>query len=181
MRGSGEKADAAARTVSGAGLVVSCVPMVAMLPGAVGGALGLVGLGTSGAAAARWAPALNVVAQPLLLFSIALLVVGGLRCGRLAVALAAVGGGLLYLSMYVWTTDSGATSPALFYVGLACFIDAYGVSWWRRRRKQCRPLVSALLAQRLLVATVVVGTIAVVGYATLVDSSDAVMPMTVRF
>ena len=71
-----QKSDAAAQTASGAGLLVSCISMVAMLPGAVGGALGLVGLGSSSAIVSRLAPALNVVAQPLLLFSVMLLVVG---------------------------------------------------------------------------------------------------------
>ena len=175
-----QKSDAAAQTASGAGLLVSCIPMAAMLPGAVGGALGLVGLGTSSAVVSRLAPALNVVAQPLLLFSVMLLVVGGLRCGRIVVSLAMIGGVLLYVSMYVWTTDGGAPSPALFYVGLACFVGAYGVSWLRRRGKRCRPLVSPLLANRLLIATLVVGIIAVVAYAAFANPSDAVMPMTVH-
>lgn len=180
-KGSMQQSDAAAQAASGAGLLVSCIPMVAMLPGAVGGALGLVGLGASGAVVSRLAPALNAVALPLLMFSVLLLIVGGLRCGGIVVSLAMIGGVLLYVSMYVWTTDGGATSPALFYVGLACFIGAYGVSWLRRRDKRCRPLVGPLLANRLLIATVVVGIIAIVAYAALADSSDAVMPMTVHF
>jgi len=155
--------------------------MAAMLPGAVGGALGLVGLGASSAVVSRLTPALNLVAQPVLLFSIMLLVVGGLRCGGIVVSFAMIGGVLLYVSLYVWTTDGGATSPAPFYVGLACFIGAYGISWLRRRGKRCRPLVSPMLANRLLIATVVVGIIAIVAYAALANSSDAVMPMTVHF
>lgn len=121
-----------------------------------------------------------MVAQPLLLFSVMLLVVGGLRCGRIVVTLALIGGALLYVSMYVWTADRGTTSPGLFYVGLACFIGAYGVSWLRRRGKRCRPWVSSLLANRLLIATVVLGIIAVAAYAALANPSDAVMPMTVH-
>lgn len=176
-----QQSDAATQAASGAGLLVSCIPMVAMLPGAVGGALGLVGLGASSAVVARLTPMLNAVALPLLMFSVALLVVGGLRCGRIVMASALVGGVLLYVSMYVWTTDGGATSPVLFYVGLACFTGAYVVSWLRRRGKRCRPLVGPTLANRLLVATVVIGIVGIVGYAALADPSDAVMPMTVRF
>ena len=94
--------------------------------------------------------------------------------------MALIGGALLYVSMYVWTANRGTTSPGLFYVDLACFIGAYGVSWLRRRGKRCRPLVSPLLANRLLIATVVLGIIAVAAYAALANPSDAVMPMTVH-
>ena len=80
----------------------------------------------------------------------------------------------------MWTTDGGVTSPGLFYVGLACFIGAYGASWLRRRGKRCRPMVSPLLANRLLIATVVTGITAVVSYAAFASSSDAVLPMTVH-
>lgn len=41
------RTDAVAQTVSGAGLVVSCLPMVAMLPGVAGSFLGVIGLGAS--------------------------------------------------------------------------------------------------------------------------------------
>lgn len=173
------KADAAAQTVSGAGLVVSCIPMVAMLPGAVGGALGLVGLGASSAVVSRLTPALNGVAQPLLFLSIALLVVGGLRCGRVVMVLALIGGALLYVSMYVWTTDGGSTSPGLFYVGLLGFIAAYGISWLRRRGRKCRPLVSPMVVNRLLVAVVVIGIFAV-AYAAVTGAPGPAMPMTVH-
>lgn len=173
--------DAAAATLSGAGLLVSCLPMVAMLPGVAGGALGLVGLGATSALVSRLAPALNVVAQPLLLFSVALLVVACLRCGSSVVALALGGGVLLYLSMYVWTDASGSTSPALFYPGLVGFLGASVVSWLRRRSSSCRPLVSQRLGARLLIATVMVGILAVAGYAAIVGGPGPTMPMMVGF
>ncbi len=174
------KADAAAQTASGAGLLISCIPMVAMLPGAVGGALGLVGLGASSVVVSRLAPALNVIAQPLLLLSAVLLVVGGLRCSRGIVALALIGGVLLYGSMYVWIDSAGTTSPGPFYVGLGCFVGAYFLSWRRRRAKRCRPLVSQSLANRLFTATVVIGIIAIAAYANLAGTSGSAMPMTIH-
>lgn len=157
-----QKTHAAVRTLSGAGLLASCIPMVAMLPGAVAGALAFVGLGASSAAVTTLAPALSDVAQPLLLVSAALLTVSGLRCSRTAVGLAAAGGVLLYLSMYQLTRADGTTSPALFYVGLACFLGAYLVTWRRRRALRCRPLVGPQLATRLLVGTLVAGVAVVV-------------------
>lgn len=151
------RADTAARTLSGAGLLASCVPMVAMLPSAVVGALAFVGLGASSAAVTTLTPTLNHVAQPLLLVSVALLAVSGLRCSRIAVALAAGGGLLLYLSMYELTAADGTTSPTLFYPGLAAFFGAYLVAWRRRRSLRCRPVVNPLLVNRLLIVTVVAG------------------------
>lgn len=179
-KGPTTRSEAAAQTVSGAGLLVSCIPMVAMLPGAAGGALGLVGLGASSAVVARFAPALNTVAQPLLLFSVLMLAVGGLRCGRSVVALALVGGALIYVSMYVWTDGDGRTSPGLFFAGLGCFFGAYVVSWWRRRGHCCRPLVSELLTRRMMIGTVVAGLAAVGVLAATADGSGPAMPMTVH-
>lgn len=157
-------ATTAARTLSGAGLLASCVPMVAMLPGTVAGALAFVGLGASSAAVSALAPALNDIARPLLLVSAALLAVSGLRCGRTAVALGVGGGALLYLGMYVWTSADGTSAPALFYPGLACFFAAYAVTWRRRRAHDCRPVVSPPFANQLLVGTLVAG-VAVVAVA----------------
>ncbi len=50
------RTDAVAQTASGAGLLVSCLPMVAMLPGFAGSVLGVVGLGASSAVVSRVAP-----------------------------------------------------------------------------------------------------------------------------
>jgi len=102
---------------SGAGLLASCVPTVAMLPGAVAGVLAFVGLGASSAAVTTLAPTLNDVAQPLLLVSAVLLAVSGLRCNPIAVASAAAGGVLLYLGMYQLTRADGTTSATLFTPG----------------------------------------------------------------
>ncbi len=146
--------------------------MVAMLPGAIAGALAFVGLGASSAAVTALAPALNDVAQPLLLVSAALLAVSGLRCSRTAVALAASGGVLLYLGMYQLTSDDGTSLPALFYPGLASFLAAYAVAWRQRRGLRCRPMVSPQLASRLLVGTLVAG-IVVVGIAASTAGSSS--------
>ena len=174
------RTDAVARTASGAGLLVSCLPMVAMLPGVAGSVLGVVGLGASSALVSRLAPGLGVVAQPLLLFSVLMLAVGGLQCGRTVVALALVGGALLYLSMYIWTGRGGGTSPVPFYVGLGCFVGAYVVSWSRRRGRRCRPLVSPVLAGRLMIVTVVAGAAMIAFVVITSDGPGAGMPMSVH-
>lgn len=174
------RTDAVARTASGAGLLVSCLPMVAMLPGVAGSVLGVVGLGASSAVVSWLAPGLGVVAQPLLLFSVLMLAVGGLRCGRTVVALALVGGALLYLSMYVWTGRGGGTSPVAFYMGLGCFVGAYVVSWSRRCGRRCRPLVSPVLAGRLMIVTVVAGAAVIAIVVSTSDGPGAGMPMLVH-
>ena len=143
----------AARALGGIGALVSCLPMVAMLPGGFVAALGLIGLGSSSAAVRTLAPQLNSVAQPLLLVSAALLAVTSLRCSRLAVASAASGGVLLYLGMYVITRRDGTASPLLFYPGLALFLATYPISFARRRQATCRPLVSPRSGRRLLATT----------------------------
>jgi hypothetical protein len=160
------------RTLTAGGILASCVPMVAMLPSAVSGALGLIGLGASSAAVATLNPALSDIAQPLLLASIAVLAVSDLRCSRAAVALAASGGALLYLAMYVLTAADGMTSPPLFYAGLAVTLAAYVVSWRNRRGLRCRPLVSSRLGTRLLVSTLAAATLAV-GLAALSTGSSS--------
>lgn len=174
------RTDAVAQTASGVGLLVSCLPMVAMLPGVASGVLGVVGLGASGAVVSRLAPGLGVVAKPLLLFSVLMLAIGGLRCGRTVVALALGGGALLYLSMYVWTGNDGGTSPVPFYGGLGCFVGAYVVSWSRRRGRRCRPLVNPVLAGRLMIVTVVAGPAVVAFVVITADGSGAGMPMVVH-
>ncbi len=146
--------------------------MVAMLPAAASGVLAFIGLGASSAAATTLTPALNHVAQPLLLVSAGLLAVSGLRCSRSTVALAAIGGVLIYLGMYVFTRSDGTTSPVLFYPGVALFFGAYVVGWRKRRGLRCRPVVSAVLAGRLLAVTLVLGA-AVVAVTAVTASSAA--------
>ncbi len=120
------------------------------------------------------------VAQALLLLSVLMLAVGGLRCGRTVVALALVGGALLYLNMYVWTARGGGTSPVPFYVGLGCFVGAYVVSWSRRRGRRCRPLVSPVLAGRLMIVTVVAGAAMIAIVVTTSEGPGAGIPMSVH-
>ena len=79
----------------------SCLPMVAMLPGGVGAVLAALGVHTTSGPFSVFADLLAPVAQPLLIAAVVALVVGSLRCGLSTVLLAAIGGTLLYLSMYV--------------------------------------------------------------------------------
>ncbi len=169
------RAATSTRALTAGGIIASCLPMVAMLPAAVSGALALVGLGASSAAVATLSPALRDVAQPLLLTSVAVLAVSDLRCSRATVALAATGGALLYLAMYVLTAANGMTSPALFYAGLAFTVAAYVASWRKRRGLRCRPVVSARLGGRLLVGTLIAGTLAV-GLTAVSASSSSDRP-----
>jgi hypothetical protein len=142
-----------------AGVAAGCAGMVAMLPGAAAGALGALGIGGSSALARGLSP----VAEPVFIVSAVLLVLGGLACSRLVALLAVAGSVALYLSMF--QLASGATtnrhgsmsmmsmqqpdggSSALqanatsFYLGLALLVAALGLSVWRRRRRECRPVV----------------------------------------
>ncbi|MGH2761268.1 MAG: hypothetical protein ACRDL4_00605 [Thermoleophilaceae bacterium] len=144
--------------------------MVAMLPSAFTGLLGIVGLGASSGAVAALSPALSTVNRPLLLVSTALLAVTGLRCSRAVVGSAVAGGALLYLSMYVVAQSDGTSSPILFYTGLALFLGTYVIAWAQRRRLRCRPLVNVRVAKRLLAGTVV-GGVAVVIVAACVGTA----------
>jgi len=131
--------------------------MVAMLPSGFTAALGFIGLGSSSAAVATLAPQLDAVAQPLLLFSAAVLAVANLRCSLLAVACATLGGTLLYLGMYVVTRADGTATPALFYPGLTLFLATYAASYTQRRRSACHPLVTPRRGRTLLAGTVALG------------------------
>lgn len=173
MQFKGERGAIAGRVLGGVGAAVSCVPMVAMVPGGVASVFGLVGLGAGSGAVVALSPGLSMVERPLLLVSTALLAVSGLRCGRAAVLSAVAGGILLYLSMYVLTAADGTASPGLFYAGLALFLSTYVISWARRRRRRCRPLVDPRVAKRLLAGTVVTGTVAVVVAASAGTASTA--------
>lgn len=140
--------------VGALGVAAGCAGMVAMLPGAVASALGLVGITGSSA----FARTLSPVAEPLFLASAAFLVVGALLCSRLVTLLAVAGTALLYLSM--WVLPSGAPAgmagmsamtssqqlaraePASFFSGLALVIASLAMSVWRRRKARCRPLLA---------------------------------------
>jgi len=137
------------------GVVAGCASMVAMLPGAVAGALGVVGITGAGAIARTFSP----VAEPLYIGSAILVVVGALACSRLVTLLAISGSTLLYLSMFQFTLRgpiSGSSmsgmamhtnhsmlhaDPLSFYLGLAFFVTGLAVSIWRRRRQECQPLI----------------------------------------
>lgn len=143
----------------------SCPPMIAMLPGAVATVLTTIGIKATAGPFAPAARALAPVARPLLVIATTVLVVGALRCGWLVAVVAAVGGTLLYLSMYVQPSASGGmagmgmaahpavsgaaaragatgpTNPPLFYAGLAALLGTFVWSAFRRRRRLCRPVL----------------------------------------
>lgn len=145
------------------GVAAGCAAMVSMLPGAVAGALGVIGITGSGA----FARTLSPIAEPLFVASAILLVVAALTCGRLVAALSVGGSLVLYLSMFQLaasdaspgrssdsmsmmsmqqTHDATAASSfradaPTFYLGLALIVCAFAVSVWRRRRHRCRPVV----------------------------------------
>lgn len=148
------------RAAGALGVAAGCAGMVAMLPSAAVAVLGAVGI-TGSSALAR---ALSPVAEPLFLASAALLLLGALACSRLVALLAVVGSTLLYLSMFQLAsgtkTGSGSegsmsgmsmqphhgisalhAEPLSFYLGLTVLVAAFALNFWRRRQRECRPLL----------------------------------------
>jgi LPXTG-motif cell wall-anchored protein len=147
------------RLLGAALALASCIPMLAMLPAGFATILALLGLGASPllALAAPLAP----FAPSLLILSVAIFVFGNLRCGWQPAGLAAIGGLLVYLSMYVFVTPMareamtgmqgmilaqtprsgmlGLTNAPMFYIGLLLMIASFGLVLWRRRQKICLP------------------------------------------
>lgn len=139
------------------GIAAGCAGMVAMLPGAIAGALGAIGITGSSALARTLSP----VAEPLFIASAVLLLFAALTCGRLVSLLAFAGSTLLYLSMFQLASggNSGGSMSMMsmqqphdgsaaveadatsFYAGLALLVAALGLSIWRRHRRECRPVV----------------------------------------
>jgi hypothetical protein len=139
--------------------VASCIPMLAMLPAGFATVLSLVGLAAPPLVA--WATPLAPIAPLLLVVSVVLLVIGDLRCGWQPASLAALGGLLIYLAMYVFVTPlastimngmegmssagtshatmPGLTNAPLFYIGLTLMAASFGLVLWRRLQKICRP------------------------------------------
>jgi len=139
--------------------LVSCIPMLAMLPVGFATALALIGLAAPPLVA--WATPLAPIAPPLLILSVALLVIGNLRCGWQPASLAALGGLLVYLAMYVLVTPvamdamtgmqgmipaeisqpamPGLTNAPMFYIGLTLMVSSFGLVFWRRWQKICHP------------------------------------------
>ncbi|MEP6896002.1 MAG: hypothetical protein ABI986_10380 [Chloroflexota bacterium] len=139
--------------------LVSCIPMLAMLPAGFATVLALLGLAAPPLVA--WATPFAPIAPPLLILSVAILVIGNLRCGWQPASLAALGGLLVYLAMYVFVTPVamdvmsgmqgmtsaetsqpamlGLTNAPMFYVGLILMVGSFGLVLWRRWQKICRP------------------------------------------
>jgi hypothetical protein len=143
-------------TVGAAGVGAGCAGMIAMLPGAAAGALGAIGISSSGALARTFSP----VAEPLFIVSALLVILGALTCGRLAAVLSVAGSVLLYLSMFRLASGVSASGDSMsmmtmskhehaslhaeavsFYSGLALLLAVFAVRLWRRRRRACRPLL----------------------------------------
>ena len=143
-------------SVGAVGVAAGCAGMVAMLPGAAAGVLGAIGISGSSALARTLSP----VAEPLFIVSGVLVIVGALACGRLVAQLSVAGSILLYLSMFQLASggskSGGSMStmtmqgphhatlhaePVSFYLGLALLLVAFAFSFWRRRRRECRPLL----------------------------------------
>ena len=128
-----------------------------MLPNAITGVLGVVGVTGSDALARTLSP----VAEPLFIGSGALILIGALVCSRLVVLLAAAGTTLLYLSMFqlasgatrgggsmsMMSTQHRASSSlhadvTTFYVGLIVLVAALVLAAWRRNRRACNPVIA---------------------------------------
>lgn len=99
------------------------------------------------------------MAQPLFVVAAVCLVAGGLACGWLATGLAGVGGVVLYMSMFVLTTEespgptmsdmggmgSAQANAPLFWSGVALIVASLVVPWRRRRRGTCSPVLRPLV------------------------------------
>ena len=147
------------RLLGAALALLSCIPMLAMLPAGFATALALIGLAAP--PLVTWATPLAPIAPPLLILSVALLVIGTLRCGWQPASLAALGGLLVYLAMYVFVTPiamdtmgemqgmtsaetlqtamPGLTNAPMFYIGLTLIVVSFVLVLWRRWQKNCRP------------------------------------------
>ena len=132
---------------------VSCLPMIAMLPSALGALLAAVGVQTGSGPWAALASVLAPAAGAMFAVSAVMLIVAAWRCGPTATLLAAVGVGLLFVGMYVlpddmrtggtaMSTAGSNTSPAAvsFYLGLAAVTGSLVWSARRRRLRRCRPV-----------------------------------------
>lgn len=85
-----------AKVLGGVLLFGGCLPMVAVLPGAMATGLGALGIRATSGPFESLARSLAPVAQPLLIVGLLLLVVAALRCSWAATAIVLVGGVLLY-------------------------------------------------------------------------------------
>ena len=137
---------------------VSCLPMIAMLPSALGALLAAVGVQTGSGPWAALASVLAPAAGAMFAVSAVMLVVGCWRCGPVPTLLSAVGVGLLFVGMYVVPDDMGTdgaamsemsaagsnTSPAsvTFYLGVTAVTASLVLSARRRRLRRCRPIAA---------------------------------------
>ncbi len=127
--------------VGGAGAVVSCAGMIVSLAAGLAGTAGsalihqdnMPGMGAMNGSSQGQAGGppllafLNHVAVPLLLVSIALMLIGVARAGWRAVGLVAAGSALLLGNMFVQT--SAAIAAALLGAGYLLVLLGYMVAW----------------------------------------------------
>lgn len=148
------------RTVGATLALVSCIPMLAMLPVGFATALSVIGLAAPPLVA--WAAPLAPVASLLFIVSVVLLVIGNARCGWQPASIAALGGLLVYFAMYVLVTPAtmdamdtmsgmesmspaqtssmtGLTNASLFYIGVTLMVISFALVLWRRIQRVCRP------------------------------------------
>jgi hypothetical protein len=136
---------------SAIGAMVAALSCTVMLAATLVGLLSVIGLRVSLAFADAFNQFLSPIAQPLLITSLALIVIGLVLRGRVPVALALIGGALVYLAMFILPSRSGTTaemnsmsamagmsttssdplSLAVFWLGIAVLAVAFMVAYRR--------------------------------------------------
>jgi len=122
--------------ISAVGVVIAAISCTVMIAATVIGLLGVIGIRASAEFADKFTQLLSPIAQPLLVVSLALIVIGLIPRGRIPIALALSGGVLVYLSMFavgssstgaadmtgmagMSTTAADPVSLAMFWLGVA--------------------------------------------------------------
>lgn len=93
-----------------AGALVAAISCTVMIAATIIGLLGVIGIRASAAFADTFNTLLLPIAQPLLIGSLALIVIGLVPRGRVPVAMTLVGSVMVYLSMFVLGTSSSGGS-----------------------------------------------------------------------
>ncbi|HZQ08836.1 MAG TPA: hypothetical protein VFD70_19805 [Anaerolineae bacterium] len=100
------------------GVALTAISCTVMIAATIIGLLGVIGIRSSAEFADTFNHILSPIAQPLLIISLALVVIGLIPHGRVAVALALLGGGLVYLSMFVLGASSSAAADMAGMTGM---------------------------------------------------------------
>ena len=143
------------RAAGAGGAVVGCGAMAATFPAGAASAFESLGLAGSSVVGREVAS----VAEPVFIASAVLVIVGALACSRLVTAMAAAGGVLLYLSMFVLSTGTSAemshtsstvamggarANTALLTSGAVLLASSFVLPRIRRRRGTCAPVFRLL-------------------------------------